>query len=517
MEASSSSMGPAEMEDPKRAMTSRPPDSWSDRDPHRYAPAPPYPPPPPYGYPYPPVQQQQQPPPLAYPPPSWPEPPPEDSSTTTALKSSLLFTAGGLLGLSAAAAVRWLNGGDFSLMPPLPSEPPPEQELSHHHPTSNNNNNNNILVTTVQNAVSDLQYSAQRQEQMLQRITSELERRVTDESMDRLRPKSVAATLSQLHQELSCLRQDLNKTSAVDNNWDDSQLSSILERIHTCLDEISGDKAQEQQASFTTSSTIKEEGESNNNNNNNNKSMETSMTDDNDDSGSDEAPQIAPCLGDAIRRLVQENDPDSLRSGAQLLYLYVVNLSTNPRVPRYRKIFTSNESFQKVDRLQGGRELLRSLGFVEAGNYLEFGGSFGEEEEEQCLLERFKHAAAVLKILKTATSSTNNNNNHNDNDDYSNLLEMALSAAHADSEQAVTPPLSPPVKDSPMVLLSTDDAEEGVVPVVPQTPEGGAILSPPVPKKQTFPLDSEFPPLDQLVLQPELSASTSEGDGADLT
>jgi len=58
------------------------------------------------------------------------------------------------------------------------------------------------------------------------------------------------------------------------------------------------------------------------------------------------------------------NDPVALKAGAQVLFLYVSNLSKNPHLPRFRRVFTSNDSFQKVDKLKGGRELLCAIGFV---------------------------------------------------------------------------------------------------------------------------------------------------------
>ncbi|CAB9501266.1 expressed unknown protein [Seminavis robusta] len=75
---------------------------------------------------------------------------------------------------------------------------------------------------------------------------------------------------------------------------------------------------------------------------------------------------IVKTVRKAFIDLVRQNaeDPTGLKTGVQMLFLYINNLSKNPHVPRYRKIFTSNESYKKVDRLQGGRDFLSSLGFV---------------------------------------------------------------------------------------------------------------------------------------------------------
>lgn len=71
-------------------------------------------------------------------------------------------------------------------------------------------------------------------------------------------------------------------------------------------------------------------------------------------------------LRHALSVLVSHNEGTKLVAGAQLLYLYVVNVASHPRVPRYRKIYVNNESYQThVAALQGARELLLAVGFVE--------------------------------------------------------------------------------------------------------------------------------------------------------
>jgi hypothetical protein len=157
------------------------------------------------------------------------------------------------------------------------------------------------------------------------------------------------------------------------------------------------------------------------------------------------SPGKALSLREAIRTLAEENESSQLREGAQLIYLYVINLSSHPHVPRYRKIFTSNESFQKVEQLVGGKKLLLALGFVEKPNCLEWEG--GESEEEMTYL---KEAAAALSILKSSASPSDV------------LARNALSVLRPS-----TPPLQQP--DSTSLL---------------QTPH--FIASPPVTKKHHF-------------------------------
>ena len=88
----------------------------------------------------------------------------------------------------------------------------------------------------------------------------------------------------------------------------------------------------------------------------------------------------------------------SLRAGAQLLYLYVINLSSHPHVPRYQKIFTTNTSFQKVQELQGGKELLLAVGFEQVGTCLEWKGGGSDHS-----VASLKEAAAALSILKSCS------------------------------------------------------------------------------------------------------------------
>jgi hypothetical protein len=83
-------------------------------------------------------------------------------------------------------------------------------------------------------------------------------------------------------------------------------------------------------------------------------------------------------LDDALRTLSNNNDAKDLKVGAQMLYLYCRNISRNPSVPRYRKIYTNNANFRnKVGNLAGARDFLVAVGFVErpASNMFEWSHS----------------------------------------------------------------------------------------------------------------------------------------------
>jgi len=78
-------------------------------------------------------------------------------------------------------------------------------------------------------------------------------------------------------------------------------------------------------------------------------------------------------LEEALRNLSNNNDPADLKVGAQMLYLYCLNISKNPSVPRYRKIYTNNANFKtKVGNLTGAKDFLSAVGFVERTSFFEW-------------------------------------------------------------------------------------------------------------------------------------------------
>ncbi len=179
-------------------------------------------------------------------------------------------------------------------------------------------------------------------------------------------------------------------------------------------------------------------------------------------------------LCDCIRKLVEKNNSLNLRSGSQLLYLYLANLSGKPDNRRYRKIFTSNESFQKVENLIGGKDLLSAVGFVEESGkgVLEWVPS-GSTEEEISALIQVKEAAAALGVLKKPSNIPS-----------SDLLQSALSKLSPSSPTCSAPSPPPPSPPPSHQLLGAENTnhEENV----PQTPIGSSLLSPPMPKKMPF-------------------------------
>ena len=176
-------------------------------------------------------------------------------------------------------------------------------------------------------------------------------------------------------------------------------------------------------------------------------------------------------LSDCIRKLVEKNSSLNLRSGSQLLYLYLANLSGKPDNRRYRKIFTSNESFKKVENLIGGKDLLSAVGFVEESDkgVLEWVPS-GSTEEEISALILVKEAAAALGVLKKPSNIPS-----------SELLQSALSKVSPSSLTFSSPSPPPPPSHQLLGVENTNHEEN-----VPQTPIGSSLLSPPMPKMMPF-------------------------------
>jgi PUB domain len=107
-----------------------------------------------------------------------------------------------------------------------------------------------------------------------------------------------------------------------------------------------------------------------------------------------------PTLRQAVEIMVGENDPTSLRVGSQILFLYFVNLSEKPNNARYRKMYTSSESFQKIEKLKGAKCMLLAVGFQERTGYLEWLPE-GTAEQESFFLPKLKEGVSVLSVLKS--------------------------------------------------------------------------------------------------------------------
>ncbi|EJK45126.1 hypothetical protein THAOC_36275 [Thalassiosira oceanica] len=109
-------------------------------------------------------------------------------------------------------------------------------------------------------------------------------------------------------------------------------------------------------------------------------------------------------LESAIRTLSTNNSPDVLKVGAQMLYLYCLNISKNPSIARYRKIFTNNSTFRnKVGSLDGARELLVAVGFDERTNCYEWTSTDNSQADTK---SRLDFALTALGMMKSGGGSS---------------------------------------------------------------------------------------------------------------
>ena len=104
--------------------------------------------------------------------------------------------------------------------------------------------------------------------------------------------------------------------------------------------------------------------------------VSSSSVGDNADGDTSDVNDKSEDLEKVLQVLSSQNKAEELKVGAAYLYLYCKNLSKNPTVPRYRKIYTNNNSFKsKVGNLVGASDFLFALGFVERSNFFEWSPS----------------------------------------------------------------------------------------------------------------------------------------------
>ncbi|KAL9189005.1 hypothetical protein ACHAXT_011495 [Thalassiosira profunda] len=113
---------------------------------------------------------------------------------------------------------------------------------------------------------------------------------------------------------------------------------------------------------------------------------------------SDKSEEPTASVEDALQKLSTNNDPADLKLGAQMLYLYCLNISKNPTVPRYRKIYTNNNTYRnKVGNLVGAKEFLVAVGFVERTNFFEW----AEDDTAMATKSRLDFALVALELMKS--------------------------------------------------------------------------------------------------------------------
>lgn len=437
----------------------------------------------------------------------------EQEEQMDGFQATTLVGVGGLIGWTAAAAYRWLNGGDFSMFPPPPAT------------SYNNHNNRNMaqqaaathlhenvsspahwnshkeqalpppttttttqsqrppqetpqtdkLAEQVQTLVEALQKQSAEHCEIVKRLSQQLEKQQTNESMQRLRAENASSStqdqssssaasmaifckLAEIQAELSNLRRDVRTGLPTESleKWDE-RLSCTLDQVQSCVTKLQTDSQSSSRAIVDTTP-VRPKMNWVDETVNDQETNKTATT-----GGSTTNETDTHAVASALRQLVLENNATPLRVGAQLLYLYAVNLVTHPAIPRYRKIFTANESFQRVDTLKGGRELLRAVGFKDGDKALEWEPGQDKEEHYLSLMNEVSTAVGILKSPGQASSGE--------------LLEKVLSCLSSLSAVTTTP--TPTKSDNEPDI----DTAGSTLPAVYKTPDP-SILSPPATKKQ---------------------------------
>ena len=405
--------------------------------------------------------------------------------------ATTLVGVGGLIGWTAAAAYRWLNGGEFAMFPPPPShstslerqypsyqnnlETATRNYATNQHTTPNQSHTDDTLLhdsltEQVQRLLQALQKQSTENHEMIKRWTQQQDAQQTNASMQRLRTPdmpslssssasfstAVYTKLAEVQAELSSLRRDVRQhmDETVQQQWD-KRLTDALDNVQESLTRLLAPPATPRRQELARDE------------------HDDSVMDHHKTSSIPDDKDRVDSFVAALKQLILENDLPTLRVGAQLLYLYVVNLASHPTIPRYRKIFTSNESFQRVNKLNGGRALLKAVGFRPVDNSLEWHPG----DEEETYLQLLSEASTVLGILKSPGRSS-----------PEELLEQALGS------------LSVSVKDE------GGHHDTALSMMVCKTPDP-SIVSPPATKKQgahtdaavtfSFPVGSDDLPVDE--------------------
>jgi len=192
---------------------------------------------------------------------------------------------------------------------------------------------------------------------------------------------------------------------------------------------------------------------------------------------SDSKGQVSLTLEQALHKIQAYNDSATLQSGAPMLRLYTLNLSKNPMVPRYRKIYTTNASFQnKVQKLVGAMDLLQSVGFIENDNILEWKPELLSQAEDTDQIESTPTALNASKIeyatsmMKAAASGIQKilsdlSSNRMDNESTQNQIMSSPSISTLNSNNLSntsfqTPDTKVDLLTSPPLMKKTEGLED---------------------------------------------------------
>jgi len=189
----------------------------------------------------------------------------------------------------------------------------------------------------------------------------------------------------------------------------------------------------------------------------------------------------------AFIELTNFNEPSIVKSCAQMLFLYSINLSSNPKLPRYRRIFTNNYSFQNnVENIRGAKNILYAMGFVDQGSFLEWKADTMDGSElnaivnycrrnEGCDIEECSSAIMLVKEAAAGLSIIKSSGIWNDQTQKTHIAKASnIESSSSDEERSSPPPPPPPTFAS---NITSDDE------VMFQTPDL-RVTSPPIVTKR---------------------------------
>eukprot|EP00980_Cylindrotheca_fusiformis_P018501 scaffold6124_cov122-Cylindrotheca_fusiformis.AAC.20 len=395
----------------------------------------------------------------------------EEDGPLSLIQGASLVTLGGMIGLTAAAASRWLNGGDFEVFPApkYPNDVAEQRSLFLQRLEAENQEEEEAaleeeeddifldsqqgdeevaaalvqekLLQQVESIAENLRSNVEVQEKILKKLTTSGSSSITDQSMNLLRSqesgsdnenKYSQSEILQLWVELVEIKAELRSLHSIGTLREtgaklEEQAKQTLASLENCIDQINS-RLGARKSTKTTNPALEESAVPAQEAPESTRSPCTDVTEE----------PIAHNVEESIGALVRRNDEKAIRVGCQLLFLYIVNLYGKPSNPRYRKIYTSNESFKNVEVLKGGKELLFAVGFEEQTGCLEWLPNATPEKEKEAM-EKLKQASAALEILKSGKLSNA-------------LIESALATIAPATSEAKRSDLSPtvenPMKDS---------------------------------------------------------------------
>jgi len=347
-------------------------------------------------------------------------------------------TVGGVLAITVASAINWLNGGEFNLFSRLPSvEDEVDQELAERggeeftstvRVSSRNNemlgrhlNEENVtgnlenvresndgkvvehmteLTSEIRALKGDFRDFRNAQEKHLRESSRKEQATLTNDAIAKLRDTAndgaEGDNIKNIHQHLAKIRSDLeaventlpSKSKENMNGVSSSTISelekiiSLSTSIRTCIENSFSEN-------FVTNEDVSD--------------YRDGLLDEEQEYMNKVVQQYENDIIKQLNAVVENNEEKKLQDGLPLLYLYVLNLRNNPDVPRYQKIPTNNKTFcNKIEKLDGGKELLFLIGFEDKGNFLEWRGFV--DESENCTNISLKEKISE-KIISFASQS----------------------------------------------------------------------------------------------------------------